>query len=97
MYGWTVEAVTAKFEEAQELGSCPKDEACGWPWDFGEHEMTLDIKDPDALPLLATNTWVICRTCNTRKRDLRLSQWHDFRAYVRWLRNAPGQLGLPDL
>jgi len=96
-YGWTVAAVTAKLEEAQERGACPKDEACGWAWDFGEHEMTLDVKDPDALPLLATNTWVICRTCNTRKRELRLGQWHAFRAYVAWLRDAPGQLGFPGL
>ena len=85
------------FEEAERAGSCPKDDACGWVWDFGRHEMTLDVKDPDAAPLFPSNVWVICRTCNTRKQTMRLSQWREFLAYWRWLTSTfPGQLSLPD-
>jgi hypothetical protein len=91
-YGWTVEAITALFEAAVIAGICPKDDACGWVWDHGEHEMTLDVKDPDALPLLS-NLWVICRTCNTRKNTMRLTEWREFRAYWDWVtRRAPSQL-----
>lgn len=96
-YGWSVDGLTEMLAEASSNGTCPKEDACGWAWDFGQHEMTIDVKDPDAAPLFPGNVWVICRTCNTRKRALRLSQWREFLAYWRWLITSkpPGQLAFP--
>lgn len=96
-YGWSIDGLADLLEQAQILGTCPKDDACGYTWDLGPHDMTIDVKDPDALPLFATNVWVICRTCNTRKQSLRLSDWREFLAYWRWVvRRAPGQLTFPE-
>ncbi len=50
--------------------------------------MTLDVKDPAALPLLPSNVWVICRTCNFRKRLMTFAEWCEFGAYVQWLQAA---------
>jgi hypothetical protein len=100
-YGWSIDGLTTILEEAELAGSCPKENACGWPWDFGQHEMTIDVKDPDAVPMFPQNVWVICRTCNGRKRKLRLSEWQEFLAYWRWLVNPdsppPGQLAIDDV
>jgi hypothetical protein len=44
--------------------------------------MTIDVCDPDALPLVPSNVEVLCRTCNTRKKAMTRAQWLEFLAYV---------------
>ena len=83
VYGWTVDVIAELFEVAETRGIC---DGCGWEWDHGEHEMTLDVENPDALPLVPSNVAVVCRTCNNRKRAMSAADWRAFRAYAEAMR-----------
>jgi len=72
--------IAEMFDAAKAAGLCSE---CEWQYDHGEHEMTLDVNDPTALPLLASNVSVICRTCNTAKQGLTLVEWRERQAYIR--------------
>ena len=88
-YGWDVEVIAQMFRNAKAAGICHE---CEWEWDYGEHEMTLDVSDPDALPVISPesrcNVTVMCRTCNTRKQRRTLAEWRQFQAYVRAARRG---------
>jgi hypothetical protein len=83
-YGWDIQLIAAMFRDAKAAGVCKE---CRWPWDYGEHELTLDVSDTDALRVISPdsrcNVTVMCRTCNTRKQSMSLVDWRVFQAYVR--------------
>lgn len=88
-YGWDIQLIAQMFRDAIDSEICHE---CRWPWDYGEHEMTLDVSDPDVLPIISPdsrcNVSVMCRTCNTRKQRRTLAEWRQFQAYVRAAREG---------
>jgi hypothetical protein len=82
-YGWDIDVIASMFRDAKAAGLCKE---CRWTWDYGEHELTLDVSDPASLPVISPdsrcNVSVMCRTCNTRKQSMSLAEWRVFQAYV---------------
>jgi len=75
--GWTIDYIAAMFEEAEAAGVCAE---CDWQWDYGEHEMTLEVGNPDTPSMNTCSVW--CRSCNGRKGAIGQEDYALFKQYM---------------
>jgi len=81
--GWTADYITAMFEEAVENGRC----WCGSSWDLGQHDMTLEVLDPDTPVMSRCEVW--CRSCNSEKGAMPESMYALVQQFKKQLFGSP--------
>jgi len=73
-YGWDVKQMAHDCEHAAKNG-CPYCHMAFAEMANGLRDITLDVYDPHAEPYYTNTRWV-CNTCNSKKQDMPIGDWH---------------------